>query len=794
MTATTNHVLAEGGPLQRGDGVELLGSVDGSGYRDGVALVRRADGQMVQLGSLLYALLEGMDGQRNTGQLARAVSHRTGRRVEEAHILRLAQKLAGQGLLSGWEHHAPPRRNPLLALRWKVLVTNPDRTRQATAPFSVLFRPWIVWPMLGAFAVVVWYVLVDKGVASATAQAFNRPDLLLLVFALAVVSAGFHELGHAAACRYGGATPGGMGMGLYMVWPAFYTDVTDAYRLPRRDRLRIDLAGLYFNAVVAVATMAVWLVWRVDALLLVVAFQLLQMVRQLSPVIRADGYHILSDATGVPDLYSHMGPTLRRLLPSRRREPSSLTGWARLLVTLWVIVIVPVLLSLMLGAVLLLPRLATTAWDSGRHIALGMPHQAARGQIVDLLAALLRLVALVLPVAGSALVAQKFIRTLGGTARSWSRDSALKRATVVLAAAGIIAGLAWAWWPSGQYQAIRPNDRGNLSSLPHLLAAPASTSRPATVAPSSIGAVAPGIHLALAAIPAGGLREGQPAFFLIPGVKGRPAAAIVAARNGSSSSTTAADGAAFPFVLPNPPPPGGTQALAIGTRDGGVAYNIAYAVITVGGNAPVSNTNSAYALADCKGCTTVAISFQVVLVVGQTHVVTPVDAAGALNVNCPACVTIAIADQIVVTLHSQPSQQLLQQLQAALAQLNVLPKLGGSSTPASIAAAVAAVQQEIITDVQNSGLLANPTTASASSSPTTIATGTGGSGSMGTSTPSVPSTPTTPSTVADGGVSNEGSTPPATTAPSSDTSTGSTVPTSGGSGASQTPSSSDSVP
>ena len=40
-----------------------------------------------------------------------------------------------------------------------------------------------------------------------------------------------------------------MGAGIYMVWPAFYTDVTDAYRLPRRARLRTDLGGIYFNAV-----------------------------------------------------------------------------------------------------------------------------------------------------------------------------------------------------------------------------------------------------------------------------------------------------------------------------------------------------------------------------------------------------------------------------------------------------------------------------------------------------------------------------------------------------------------
>ncbi len=106
------------------------------------------------------------------------------------------------------------------------------------------------------------------------------------------------ELGHAAACKYGGATPGGMGMGLYLVWPAFYTDVTDTYRLPKRARLRVDLAGLYFNALISVLTMVAWLIFRVDALLLLVALQILQMVKQLSPVIRADGYHILS---GSPD-------------------------------------------------------------------------------------------------------------------------------------------------------------------------------------------------------------------------------------------------------------------------------------------------------------------------------------------------------------------------------------------------------------------------------------------------------------------------------------------------------------
>ena len=49
-----------------------------------------------------------------------------------------------------------------------------------------------------------------------------------------------------------------MGAGLYLIWPAFYTDVTDSYRLARAGRVPTDLGGLYFNAIVAVITFGIW--------------------------------------------------------------------------------------------------------------------------------------------------------------------------------------------------------------------------------------------------------------------------------------------------------------------------------------------------------------------------------------------------------------------------------------------------------------------------------------------------------------------------------------------------------
>lgn len=702
----------------RAEGIELLGDVHGSGYEGGAALVRRADGQVVQLGPLLYALLESVDGERSPAELAGLLSERLGRPCDEEHVVALAQKLAQQGLLAGHEHNAPPRRNPLLALRWKVLVTDPKWTSRLTAPFTFLYQPFILWPVVAGFLGVCWFVLFHKGIASATRDALNKPALLVLVFALALLSAGFHELGHAAAARYGGATPGGMGVGLYLVWPAFYTDVTDAYRLPRPDRLRVDFGGLYFNAIVSVVTLGVWELWRHDALLLLIGLQLLMMVKNLSPVIRSDGYHILADATGIPDLYAHIGPTLRRLIPWRRREPTALTGRARLLVTLWVLIVTPVLLAMLLGAVLLLPRLVTTAWDSGHVLASRIPREGA----VGVMASLLQLFALSLPAVGSILVTQRIVRGALAKGWFWSDGRPLRRALVVVAAAGVACSAGWAWWPSGQYEAIQPYEHGTLAGF---IQSPTAVARP--VDPVRV-ALAPGRHLAVAMIPVGGATKAHPAFYFLPGRNGRPGVGILEA-NGQSR--------AFPFELPSAPGPGDTQALAVNTTDGTVVYKVAYGVITVRDGAPVTSTNAAYALADCNACAAVAVSFQVVLVVGTSKNIAPINSAAAVNYNCPACLTVALANQIVVTLSSQPTDELVQKLQAALQQLGETSSLTSAT---AIADLVQQVQKQIDSVLQQSGQVATAPTTTAATTTQTEPSTTSAATTRSTTTPAATTT------------------------------------------------------
>ena len=674
-------------------GLELLGGLGGSGYRRRQALVRRADGQTVQLTPVLYALVELLDGRRGPEELAEALTASIGKRATADDVVQLLSRLQPLGLLDGPEAEAAPRPQPLLGLRLRFVITDPSTTRRVTAPFAWLFRTWAVVPVLAAFVAVCWFVLVDKGLASATRQAFLEPEKLLAVFALTVVSAGFHEFGHAAACRYGGATPGAMGAGLYLVWPAFYTDVGDSYRLSRWGRLRVDLGGLYFNALAAVGVWGLWLLWRQDALLLAVAMQLLQMVRQLPPVIRADGYHILADLTGVPDLYHHLGPTLRRLLPWHWRDASPLRRSARWAVTGWTLVVVPILALMVLTGIMLFPRLVATAWEGGRL-------QVHRLQTWDPLvggAAALKLVALVLPVLSVSWMAWQLLRRVSSRVWHATEEHPRRRAAVVVA--GLVAAilLGSVWWPDGQYKPVRADERGTMLSL---------VGAGDSAAPVTEGRQVP----ALALVP----REDKtaPVLLLLPGQDGGTTQAVLTTPAGQGESTA---GTVFPFRLPAAPRPGDNQALAVGDEDGKTVYDVAYAIVTVTDGRPVTNANQAFAFASCTACTTVAVAFQIVLVVGQADVVVPVNTAVAGNAYCVSCVTTALAVQLVVTLQELPSQEVYDQLQSALSQLDGL----GDLDPAALLQAVEAVEAQVVGILTDAGLVDSvvTTTASASASP-----------------------------------------------------------------------------
>lgn len=770
--ATPTQADTVGGEvLRRAEGVQLIGEMEGSGYRTPPSLVRRADGQTVQLTTLLYLTLEAVDGERDYDRVAAAVSERYGRTVSADNVRTLVgEQLRPLGLLAKADGSQPElkRSNPLLGLRMRYSVTDPERTRRITAPFALLFNPLVVVPLLAAFAVVCWWVFFRKGLAQATYEAFQHPGLLLLVFAVTVLSAGFHEFGHAAAARYGGATPGVMGAGLYLVWPAFYTDVTDSYRLGRGGRVRTDLGGLYFNAIVAVAITGIWWATGYEALLLVVATQILQMLQQLTPLVRFDGYHVLADVTGVPDLFHRIKPTLLGALPWRWGDPEArlLKPWARVVVTLWVLVVVPMLAFALVMMVLTLPRVIGTAWARLQQEQDLLATASGDGDLVQAAARVLTMLAVALPVLAVGYMLVRLVRQVGTGVWRSTAGHPVRRTVAAGTALALVAALAWVWWPDGDtYRPIQPTERGTLTDVVRPVVALARPSVPATVSGlekgdrGTVQAVwdttqelptedAPALATVLVPRPGTGAGAGSDPEADSGAETDRGATTATDGGTTTGASPSAAptpagedpDGWVFPFDQPLAPEPGDNQALAVNTEDGTIVYDVAVAMVWVEGGEDALNTNEAYAFASCTTCASVAVAFQVVLVIGDNDVAVPQNLAGAVNYDCVNCLTYAIAQQLFITLDGPLSDEAMQQLDAIWQQIAAFGA-GIADVPLDdIDDQLDAFEQEIleIIEADRPGTLPEAPTATASPS------GTATSGTAEESTAPTPSPTVSP--------------------------------------------------
>jgi putative peptide zinc metalloprotease protein len=350
------------------EGTTLEGRFEGSGLREAPYLVRRRDGQIVQLSRVLYAITERMDG-RTVAAVASDVSEHLNLRVTPELIVHVAEhKLAPLGLVAHRDGTEPRLEHvdALLSLKFRAGVVPAGPVNWLAGVLRPFFLPPVVIAALtGLVACDVW-MATSHGLGTAMRELIHSPSLGLALFALLIASMAFHECGHAAACRYGGARPGRIGVGIYLVWPAFFTDVTDSYRLSRAGRLRTDLGGVYFNALIALSAAGAYFATGYEPLLIVVVGQQALLVDQFVPWMRLDGYHIVSDLIGVSDLFARIKPVLRSLVPGGRpdRRVTELKPWARAAVTFWVLTTVAVLSTMLVVVVVSAPNYLQQAWQS----------------------------------------------------------------------------------------------------------------------------------------------------------------------------------------------------------------------------------------------------------------------------------------------------------------------------------------------------------------------------------------------------------------------------------------------
>ncbi len=117
-----------------------------------------------------------------------------------------------------------------------------------------------------------------------------------------------HELGHAFAAKHLGLRVPRMGVALMCFSPVLWTDVTEAWKLPKRaDRLLVDLSGVGAELMLAAASSLIWPLLppgeiKSAVLTLAGVTWLATLAVNANPFMRYDGYYVLSDLWEVPGL------------------------------------------------------------------------------------------------------------------------------------------------------------------------------------------------------------------------------------------------------------------------------------------------------------------------------------------------------------------------------------------------------------------------------------------------------------------------------------------------------------
>jgi putative peptide zinc metalloprotease protein len=414
-------------------GTELVGEYQGSGFKEPVYLVRRADGQFIQLARLPYLVAAEADGESGFEQIALRVSQDFGRTVSADNVrFFVEERLRPLGVLAATNgsNAKLPRTKSVLALTFRTPIVPEGVVEVLTTVFRLLFLAPVVIAILASFAALDLWLFFIHGISQSAVELLYQPENFLVVFGLAILSATFHELGHATACRYGGARPGRIGVGIYIVWPVFYSDVTDAYRLSKAGRLRVDLGGVYFNVIFVLATAGAYFVTKSEPLLFAVFIQQLGMLYQFMPFVRLDGYYVVSDLTGVPDLFARIKPTLKSAVPGRGPDErvGELKPWVRVVVTVWVLTAIPAVLYLFATLAIYSPLMYNTAWDSFFVHYDKVRSALVEGRVVEVIVGLLQIVLLLIPVAGVTLTFALFGKRLSRALWSWLRGKPPLRA------------------------------------------------------------------------------------------------------------------------------------------------------------------------------------------------------------------------------------------------------------------------------------------------------------------------------------------------------------------------------
>ncbi len=261
-------------------------------------------------GFLIKEILTGLNDKKSFSQIhSQLIQHSAYQHLKLDDVEKIIdKKIRPLGVLVGKENEIIKQKIDYDndSIKSQKTLFNASKTHFLASAFKFLFQKWVaVFFILSGLFAHVFYLSshsVFEEQHSVWTEASALEYLLIYLFILLIFV--FHEAGHSSAALYFGIRTPRIGYGFYLIYPVFFTQISEAWKLQPQKRIIINLAGVYFQWIAgsifilldyfSIASTTMWSG--------IVAINFVRLLYSFVPFMKADGYWIFSDGFGLTNL------------------------------------------------------------------------------------------------------------------------------------------------------------------------------------------------------------------------------------------------------------------------------------------------------------------------------------------------------------------------------------------------------------------------------------------------------------------------------------------------------------
>jgi putative peptide zinc metalloprotease protein len=195
-------------------------------------------------------------------------------------------------------------------LFFRIPLLKPERILASITPLlSWVFTRYFLGFVLLAVVIAFYPISRQWDVFVHSFTAYKSWSGIVSLALAVCVAKTIHEFGHAITAYRMGCRIPFMGIAFVVMFPMLYTDTNEVWKLTsHHKRLAVSVAGIASELLLAIISLWIWILLpdgplRAAAFILSTSTWVSTLVLNASPFMRFDGYFILSDLLGIPNLH-----------------------------------------------------------------------------------------------------------------------------------------------------------------------------------------------------------------------------------------------------------------------------------------------------------------------------------------------------------------------------------------------------------------------------------------------------------------------------------------------------------